>query len=110
MTPKIEILGQKFAQFDHFEGSFLTILRVEKVVFLAFSYFLKFLGQLLSLFATHTDCSPLGPREALKNVDKASSALLVVRVGGWVGGAYLPLKIFRCQKMSFEQILFFKCL
>ena len=39
MTPKNEILGQKFAQFDHFEGSFLTILGVEKVIFKAFSFF-----------------------------------------------------------------------
>ena len=33
MTPKIEILGQKFAHFGRFEGSFLTILGVKKVDF-----------------------------------------------------------------------------
>ena len=33
MTSKIEIFGQKYAHFRSFEGSFLTILVVEKVVF-----------------------------------------------------------------------------
>ena len=37
MTPKIEILGQKFAHFGRFEGSFLTILGVKKVDFWTFS-------------------------------------------------------------------------
>ena len=37
MTPKIEILGQKFAHFGRFEGSFLTILGVKKVDFSTFS-------------------------------------------------------------------------
>ena len=50
------------------------------------AHFWVYFQLLLILFATHTACSPLGPREALKNVDKASSALLVVGwVGGWVG-------------------------
>ena len=31
MTTKIEIFGQNFAHFGRFEGSFLTILGVEKV-------------------------------------------------------------------------------
>ena len=30
MTPKIEILDQKYAHFGGFEGSFLTILGVQK--------------------------------------------------------------------------------
>ena len=37
MTPNIEIFGQKYAHFGGFEGSFLTILWVEKVVFWTFS-------------------------------------------------------------------------
>ena len=37
MTPKIEIFGQNWAHFGGFEGSFLTILGVKKVVFLTFS-------------------------------------------------------------------------
>ena len=32
MTPKIEILGQKFGHFGGFEGSFLTIFGVKKDV------------------------------------------------------------------------------
>ena len=36
MTPKIEIVGQKFAHFGGFEGSFLTFLRVEKDFFWTF--------------------------------------------------------------------------
>ena len=39
MTPKIEIFGQKYAHFGGFKGSFLTILRVEKVGFWTFSNF-----------------------------------------------------------------------
>ena len=32
-------------------------------------------------------------------------------VGGWMGGCgYLPLKNFRCEKLSFENILLFRCL
>ena len=41
MTTKIEIFGQKFAHFRGFEGSFLTILGVKKVVFWTFSKFFK---------------------------------------------------------------------
>ena len=37
MTPKIEIFGQNWAHFGGFEGSFLTILGVKKVVFWTFS-------------------------------------------------------------------------
>jgi len=37
MTPKIEILGQKFAHFGRFQGSFSTILGVKKAVFSTFS-------------------------------------------------------------------------
>ena len=78
MTPIIEIFDQNYAHFHRFEGSFLTILGGQKSGFFAFSiFFLLFLGHLLSLFPTQNWCSPLGSREALKNVDKASSALLV---------------------------------
>ena len=35
------------------------------------------MGHLVSLFATHTLRSPLGPREALINVDKASPGLFI---------------------------------
>ena len=35
------------------------------------------------------------------------SATFIVTVGGW---AYLPVKIFRREKFSFENILFFRCL
>ena len=37
MTPKTEIFDQNFAHFGRFEGSFLTILGVEKVVLWTFS-------------------------------------------------------------------------
>ena len=37
MTLEIEIIGQNFAHFDRFEGSFLTMLGVEKVVLSTFS-------------------------------------------------------------------------
>ena len=37
MTLKTEILGQNFAHFGQFEGSFLTILEVKKVDFSTFS-------------------------------------------------------------------------
>ena len=37
MTLKTEILGQKFAHFGQFEGSFLAILGVKKVDFWTFS-------------------------------------------------------------------------
>ena len=37
MTPKIEIVDQKFAHFGRFQGSFSTILVVKKVVFSTFS-------------------------------------------------------------------------
>ena len=76
MTPIIEILGQKFAHFGGFEGSFLTISGSKTNLSDIFQFF-KILGQLLSLFATHTSCSPLGSREALKNVDKASPGLFI---------------------------------
>ena len=103
----------------------MTLFGVEKVIFWTFSkLFWSCLGSVwalfstlkgpllvvfepfLILFTTHTCCSPLGSREALKNVDKASPGLFIVRVGG----AYLPLKFFRCLKLSFENILFFRCL
>ena len=51
MTPKIEILGQKFAHFGRFEGSFLTILGVKKVDFWTFSkLFWTCLGSVWALF------------------------------------------------------------
>ena len=51
MTPEIEILGQNFAHFDRFEGSFLTILGVKKVVFWTFSkLFRSCLGSVWALF------------------------------------------------------------
>ena len=53
MTPKIEILGQKFAHFGRFEGSFLTILGVKKVDFSTFSkLFWSCLGSVWALFLT----------------------------------------------------------
>ena len=52
--------------------------------------------------------SPLGSREALINIDKASPGLLVRWMDGWMDGwmAYLPLKIFRCLKFVFKNIFF----
>ena len=45
MTLEIEIIGQNFAHFDRFEGSFLTMLGVKKVIVCTFSqFFLNFLG------------------------------------------------------------------
>ena len=37
MTLEIEIFDQKYAQFGDFDGSFLTILKIQKVVFWKFS-------------------------------------------------------------------------
>ena len=37
MPPKIKIFDQKYAHFGGFEGSFLTILEVKKVIFWTFS-------------------------------------------------------------------------
>ena len=52
MTTEIEILGQNFAHIDRFEGSFLTIFWVKKVVFSTFSkFFWNFLGSFLTLFS-----------------------------------------------------------
>ena len=126
MDPKIGTFGQV-------DIRDLAILGVEKTVFWTFSkLFWSCLGSVQALFstlkiptfgciltpfytlATHTSCSPLGPRQALKNVDKASSALLAVwvwcgMVGVWCW-AYLPLKFFRCLKSSFKNISFFRCL
>ena len=63
MTQKIEIFDKKFAHFGRFEGSFLTILGVEKVLIWTFSklflsclesvqaLFLAFNGLLLRLFS-----------------------------------------------------------
>ena len=60
MTPKIEIFGQKFAHFDGFEGSFLTILGVEKVIFGTFSkFFRSCLGSVWALFF-YSNCLLLG--------------------------------------------------
>ena len=53
MTSKIEIFDQKFAHFGGFEGSFLTILEVEKVIFSTFSkLFWSCLGSVRALFST----------------------------------------------------------
>ena len=41
MTPIIEIFGQNFAHFGGFEGSFLTLFAVKKVVFRTFSKLFK---------------------------------------------------------------------
>jgi len=63
MTPKIENCGQKIADFDRSEGSFLTIFEVKKVVFWTFSAlfqsclgcvwasFLVLKGQLFDVFS-----------------------------------------------------------
>ena len=76
MTLKTEILGQNFAHFGRFEGSFLAILGFEKVVFWTFS---KLCGSCLGIVLglKRPTFSPLGSREALKNVDKASPGLFV---------------------------------
>ena len=53
MTPKIEFIGQNFAHFDRFEGSFLTIFGIEKVVSWTFSkLFWSCLGSVWGLFST----------------------------------------------------------
>ena len=41
MTSKIKIFGLNFSHFDRFEGSFLTIVGVEKGVFWTFSKLLR---------------------------------------------------------------------
>ena len=52
MTLKTEILGQNFAHFCRFEGSFLTILGVKKVDFWTFSkLFWSCLGSVWALFS-----------------------------------------------------------
>ena len=54
MTPKIEILGQKFAHFGRFEGSFLTILGVIEVVL---ELFRKLLGTVSGIKRRTFTCS-----------------------------------------------------
>ena len=52
MTSKIEIFDQNIAHFGSFEGSFLTILGVEKVIFWTFSkLFWSCLGCVWALFS-----------------------------------------------------------
>ena len=53
MTQKIEIFDQNFAHFGGFEGLFLAIFGVEKVVFWTFSkLFWSCLGSVWALFST----------------------------------------------------------
>ena len=53
MTQKIENYSQNFAHFGSFEGSFLAILGVEKVIFWTFSkLFWSCLGSVWALFST----------------------------------------------------------
>ena len=75
MTPKIEILGQKFAHFGGFEGSFLTTLRVEKGVFGTFSkitlpYTLCYPYQMLSFRVPQrpTKCERSEPRYMIEYI------------------------------------------
>ena len=69
MIQKIEIFDEKLAYFGSFEGSFLTILGVEKVIFWTFSkLFWSCLGSVRALFST-LKCPLLGVFSALK-VDK----------------------------------------
>ena len=52
MTPKIEIFGQKFAHFDRFEVSFLTILGFKKGILSTFSkLFVSCLGSVWAFFS-----------------------------------------------------------
>ena len=52
MSHKIEILDQKFANFDRFEGSFLVILGIEKDVFWTFSkLFWSYFGSVWASFS-----------------------------------------------------------
>ena len=49
----MKIFDEKYAHFDRFEGSFLTILGVENVVFWTFSMlFWSCLGSVRALFLT----------------------------------------------------------
>ena len=82
---KLRFCVKKMLILTDLRGHFRPIYGSKKSLSGLFPIFFKFLGKLLSLYATHTSCSPLGPREALKNVDKASSALLVVWVWVWCG-------------------------
>ena len=69
MTPKIEIFDENLAYFGSFEGSFLTILGLEKVIFWTFSkLFWSCLGSVRALFSTLKG-QLLGVFSALK-VDK----------------------------------------
>ena len=92
MTSKIEILGQNFAHFGRFEGSFLTIFGVKNSLSRHFRN-LKKKGQLVSHFATHTFRSPLGSREALINVDKASPGLFISLVSVIKPSSYCLTKL-----------------
>ena len=52
MTSKVKILGQNFAHFGRFAGSFLTILGAKKVDFWTFSkLFSGCLGSVWALFS-----------------------------------------------------------
>ena len=69
MTLKTETLGQNFAHFGRFEGSFLTILGVKKVDFLTFSKL--FWSSLRSVWALFLDLEgPLLGVFSARKVDK----------------------------------------
>ena len=69
MTPKIEIFDEKLAYFGSFEGSFLTILGVEKVIFWTFSKL--FWSCLRSVWALFLDLEgPLLGVFSARKVDK----------------------------------------
>ena len=82
MTSKIKIWCHKLVHFGRFEGSFLTILRIKKVV--SFGKCLGFVFPIkmptFILFATRNWVSPLGSPEDQINVDKASTRLLVLNL------------------------------
>ena len=67
MTPKIKIIGQKFAHFGGFEGSFLTILGSKKSFSGHFRIFENFMINYLSSFLPITDALLWGPADALHN-------------------------------------------
>ena len=81
MTSKIEIWGQRGVIFDHFEDQKSRFLDFFKIVLVSFGKCLGFVFPIkmppFVLFATRNRVSPLGSREALINVDKASPGLLV---------------------------------
>ena len=72
-------------------------------------FFLELFCKFLGIIFRHKkpSYSPLGSREALKNVDKASPGLFIVVGGVGVVRGVLPFEIFLCENVVYFFPFFF---